>query len=117
VRYVLGAAGRLHEDFRPAPDGFIAVRARQVLSEAVDLLERICDDTLLGAIADGTFGLMKRPAHGGRGFDGVARRAEGYHNPVGDLLQAPTRREPRGASERPGPFAHAPSDASTGGPR
>ena len=27
VRYVLNAAGRLHEDFRPASDGFIAGRA------------------------------------------------------------------------------------------
>ena len=40
VRYVLNAAGSLHEDFRPAPDGFIAQRARQVLGEAIDLLER-----------------------------------------------------------------------------
>ena len=28
VRYVLDAAGGLAEDFRPAPDGFIAERAR-----------------------------------------------------------------------------------------
>ena len=28
VRYVMNAAGNLHEDFRPAPDGFIAKRAR-----------------------------------------------------------------------------------------
>ena len=37
------AAGDLHEDFHPAPDGFIANRARQVLGESVDLLERIVD--------------------------------------------------------------------------
>ena len=41
VRYVMDAAGNLHEDFRPAPDGFIAQRARQVLGETIDLLERI----------------------------------------------------------------------------
>jgi beta-lysine 5,6-aminomutase alpha subunit len=86
VRYVLRAAGRLSEDFRPAPDGFIATRARQVLSEAVELLERICDDTLLRAIADGTFGLMKRPPHGGRGYDGVFPHAAGYYNPASELL-------------------------------
>ena len=43
VRYVLDATGDLHEDFRPAPDGFIANRARQVLGETVDLLEAIVD--------------------------------------------------------------------------
>ena len=75
VRYVLDATGDLHEDFRPAPDGFIAQRARQVLGESIDLLERIVDrrDGLLDAIADGTFGLMRRPADAGRGLDGVAQ--------------------------------------------
>ena len=87
VRYVLDAAGGLAEDFHPPPDGFIATRARQVLSEAVDLLERIVDDGLLNAIGDGTFGLMKRPADSGKGLAGVAKRAPGYLNPAIDLLE------------------------------
>jgi len=87
VRYVFNAAGNLREDFRPAPDGFIATRARQVLGEAVDLLDRIVDDTLLSAIGDGTFGLMKRPADAGRGLDGVVRKSSGYLNPATDLLE------------------------------
>jgi len=87
VRYVLDAAGGLAEDFRPPPDGFIATRARAVLAEAVDLLEEIVDDTLLNAIADGTFCLMRRPADAGKGLDGVARRADGFVNPAIDLLE------------------------------
>ncbi|WP_242001860.1 lysine 5,6-aminomutase subunit alpha [Kribbella steppae] len=87
VRYVLGAAGNLHEDFRPAPDGFIAQRARQVLGESVELLEEIVDDGLLNAIGDGTFGLMKRPQDAGRGLDGVARRSSEYYNPATELLE------------------------------
>jgi beta-lysine 5,6-aminomutase alpha subunit len=87
VRYVLDAAGGLAEDFAPPPDGFIQTRARQVLAEAVELLERVVDDTLLDAIADGTFGLMRRPADAGKGLDGVARRADGYLNPAIDLLE------------------------------
>ena len=90
VRYVLGAAGNLHEDFHPAPDGFIAQRAHRVLAETIDLLERIAEEPgrapLLEAIADGTFGLMKRPADAGRGLDGVARKAPGYVNPASELL-------------------------------
>jgi methylmalonyl-CoA mutase cobalamin-binding subunit len=77
VRYVLGAAGGLAEDFRPAPDGFVATRARQVLSEAVELLGTIADDGLLPAIASGTFGITKRPADGGKGLDGVVPHADG----------------------------------------
>ncbi len=99
VRYVLNAAGNLHEDLQPAPDGFIVQRARQVLAEAIDLLERIVDDTaggsggssprvaLLEAIADGTFGLMRRPAAGGKGHDGVVKRAPGYYNPASEVLE------------------------------
>ncbi|WP_223198475.1 lysine 5,6-aminomutase subunit alpha [Solihabitans fulvus] len=88
VRYVLGAAGALAEDFRPAPDGLIVTRAKQVLGEAVDLLERIVDDGLLNAIADGTFGLMKRPADRGKGVDGVVEKADGYCNPASELLES-----------------------------
>jgi beta-lysine 5,6-aminomutase alpha subunit len=86
VRYVLNAAGSLREDFRPAPDGLIVKRAHQVLGEAVDLLERIVDDGLLNAIADGTFGLMKRPPTGGKGADGVIEKATGYRNPAVEEL-------------------------------
>jgi beta-lysine 5,6-aminomutase alpha subunit len=87
VRYVLDACSGLTEDFRPPPDGFIATRARQVLSEAVELLERLVDDGLLNAIGDGTFAGMRRPPDGGRGLDGVIRRADGYLNPAIDLLE------------------------------
>ena len=91
VRYVLNAAGNLHEDFVPRPDGFIVQRANQVLGESIDLLERILAHPsktgLLDAIADGTFGLMKRPADAGRGLDGVAVKAPGYVNPATDILE------------------------------
>jgi beta-lysine 5,6-aminomutase alpha subunit len=87
VRYVLEATGDLHEDFHPAPDGLIVQRAHQVLGESVELLERIVDDGMLTAIADGTFGLMKRPADRGRGLDGVAEKASGYYNPASELLE------------------------------
>jgi beta-lysine 5,6-aminomutase alpha subunit len=87
VRYVLDATGDLHEDFRPEPKGFVAQRARQVLGESVDLLERIVDDTLLEAIADGTFGLMRRPADAGRGLDGVAKKSSAYYNPSSEFLE------------------------------
>ncbi len=95
VRYVLDACGNLHEDFRPAPNGFIAQRARQVLAEAVELLERICAGEhgrgLLDAIADGTFGLMRRPADGGRGLDGVVAKSPLYVNPATEILEAGPR--------------------------
>ncbi|TCP50949.1 beta-lysine 5,6-aminomutase alpha subunit /D-lysine 5,6-aminomutase alpha subunit [Tamaricihabitans halophyticus] len=88
VHYVRNAAGNLREDFRPAPDGFIAKRAQQVLGEAVDLLGRITEDGLLDAIGNGTFGLMKRPADGGKGAGGVVAKDDGYHNPAIDFFES-----------------------------
>ena len=87
ARYVRNAAGKLAESFRPEPGGFIDRRASQVLGEAVELLRRIGDGGLLNAIADGTFGITKRPADGGRGLDGVVAKADGYFNPASDILE------------------------------
>src|SRR3954451_6626923 len=89
VRYVRDACAGLGEDFVPARDGFVAERARQVLGESVDLLERIADEGLFEAIADGTFGITKRPETGGKGLDGVVAHADGYYNPATEILEQP----------------------------
>jgi beta-lysine 5,6-aminomutase alpha subunit len=91
VRYVRDAAGRLGESFVPAPGGFIEQRAQRVLGESVALLRRISDEGLLTAIADGTFGITKRPADGGRGLDGVISRADDYFNPASEILEGGER--------------------------
>src|SRR5438270_3428148 len=95
VRYVRSACAGLAEDFRPAPDGFVAGRARQVLGESVELLERIADEGLFDAIARGTFGVTSRPATGGRGLEGVVHQAAGYLNPATDLLEQTAQRGTR----------------------
>jgi beta-lysine 5,6-aminomutase alpha subunit len=59
-----------------------------VLGESIDLLRTIGSQGLLNAIAEGTFGVTRRPADGGRGLDGVIERAEGYYNPASDMLEA-----------------------------
>jgi len=91
VRYVRNAVGGLAEDFHPAPGGLIRRRAAQVLDEAVDLLEEIHGrgrNGLFDAIADGTFGEMRRPRDAGRGLDGVVKKAPGYLNPASEILEA-----------------------------
>jgi beta-lysine 5,6-aminomutase alpha subunit len=110
VRYVRDAAGRLGESFVPAPGGFIERRATDVLAESIGLLRRICDEGLLNAIADGTFGITRRPADGGRGLDGVIGRAERYFNPASDILEA-------GNADLPGNAARQPATAETGAAR
>jgi beta-lysine 5,6-aminomutase alpha subunit len=87
VRYVLRAAGNLHEDFAPAPGGFIRRRAATVLGEAVESLERVADEGLLAAIAAGTFAGVRRRPDRGRGRDGVAAHEPDYYNPATDILE------------------------------
>ncbi|USQ78183.1 lysine 5,6-aminomutase subunit alpha [Ornithinimicrobium faecis] len=94
VRYVLNSAGGLVEDFHPPRDGFIQTRARHVLGEAIALMDEMSTrpptrgwSPLLEAIADGTFGHMKRPADQGKGLEGVARKADDYDNPATTLLE------------------------------
>ena len=31
---------------------------------------------------------MKRPAHGGKGLDGVAKKSSAYYNPASEILEA-----------------------------
>jgi beta-lysine 5,6-aminomutase alpha subunit len=89
VRYVLEAAGNLHEDFAPPKGGFIDRRAHAVLTDAMQLLERIADHPqgLIQAIADGTFGITKRSPDGGKGLDGVVVKAADHHDPATELLE------------------------------
>jgi beta-lysine 5,6-aminomutase alpha subunit len=92
VRYVRDACAGLVEDFHPPRDGFIATRARQVLSESIELLEQIADEGLFEAIADGTFGVTRRPADRGKGLDGVVAHEAGYFNPASDILEEASAR-------------------------
>jgi beta-lysine 5,6-aminomutase alpha subunit len=87
---VLNSAGNLAEDFHPPKGGFIDRRADTVLREAVDLLGRIADhpEGLIQAIADGTFGITRRPADGGKGLDGVVELGPDAYNPALELLEA-----------------------------
>jgi beta-lysine 5,6-aminomutase alpha subunit len=98
IRYVRAAAGRLGLSF--APDSFVVERAHQVLAEAVSLLRRISTEGLLNAIADGTFGAARRPPAGGHGLDGVVTRADGYFNPVTEILDGTDEGAPPLASPR-----------------
>ncbi|MFA1547128.1 lysine 5,6-aminomutase subunit alpha [Actinomadura chokoriensis] len=100
VRYVRDACGNLAEDFMPRPDGMLVQRAKQVLSESVELLERIADDGLLNAIAEGTFGVTRRPPDGGKGLDGVVPRADGYFNPAIEILDTENPHAARTGAEQ-----------------
>ena len=102
VRYVLNAAAGCTRTSYRRRAGSSSTRARQVLAEAIELLERIVDDTLLNAIADGTFGIMKRPADRGKGLDGVAKQERRLLQPGDRDPRRPARDREAGVTARAG---------------
>ena len=95
VRYVMNAAGNLHEDFRPGARRLHrAAGPPGARRDDRPAAARSCDDTdaagdppLLAAIADGTFGLMKRPADRAAASRAWRSKASDYYNPATEILE------------------------------
>ncbi len=85
--YTFTAARHLSEELRWDPEGRVVRRAKQVLSEARDLLRTVQAEGLFSAIARGVFADVRRPETGGRGLAGVLRRDGDYLNPILSALE------------------------------
>jgi beta-lysine 5,6-aminomutase alpha subunit len=88
VDYVFNYARDLGEEIQFKPGGIINTRAQDVLRQAHELLMRIVDVGMFGAIEDGTFGDVRRRIDGGRGADGIIAISEDYFNPMLEVLRA-----------------------------
>ena len=84
ARYVMNTARSFGDEIEIKPGGKIERRASEVLSGAVRILDAVAQRGLMSAIEDGTFADVKRPRDGGRGYDGVFAKAEGYWNPFAE---------------------------------
>jgi beta-lysine 5,6-aminomutase alpha subunit len=87
VDYVFNYARDIGDEIQFRPGGIVQARAREVLSQAHELLERIADVGMFRAIEDGTFGDVRRRIDEGRGIDGIVATEEGYFNPTVELMQ------------------------------
>ncbi len=87
VNYVFNAARDLGEEIEFRPAGIVQTRAREVLRRAHELLERIAEVGMFGAIEDGTFGDVRRRIGEGRGRGGIVETDDGYFNPAVELMQ------------------------------
>ena len=89
--YVFNYARHMGQDLDWKPDGIVATRARRVLDEAVELLEKVHADGLVTAIGRGEFADVKRAPDGGKGLSGVFERSPDYFNPVMTRLETLNR--------------------------
>jgi beta-lysine 5,6-aminomutase alpha subunit len=85
--YVLGGAGGLAGELVFEPGGTVERRAAQVLEECRQMLQKVAEIGMFGAIEAGMFADTVRTRTGGKGLDGVVERAPGYVNPLSDALE------------------------------
>lgn len=86
ARYVFGGAATLAGELHFEPGGEVERRAAQVLEECRQMLRKISEVGMFGAIEAGMFADTVRTRGGGKGLDGVVRKDPVYVNPIVDLL-------------------------------
>jgi beta-lysine 5,6-aminomutase alpha subunit len=84
--YVFGGASGLAGELMFQEGGLVERRAAQVLEDCRLTLGKVAEIGMLEAIEAGMFADTVRTKRGGKGLDGVRRRAPAYVNPIGDLL-------------------------------
>jgi beta-lysine 5,6-aminomutase alpha subunit len=87
VDYVFNFARDVGAEIQFKPGGLIQTRASDVLRQAHELLGRIAEVGMFGAIEDGTFGDVRRSIDEGRGIDGIVPVDERYFNPTLEVMR------------------------------
>ncbi|HYZ11786.1 MAG TPA: lysine 5,6-aminomutase subunit alpha, partial [Actinomycetota bacterium] len=85
ARYTVRTARNVAAEWWPPPEGRIAARANEVLSEAVTLLRRVEERGLFESIRAAEFADTSRSPDGGHGLEGVVPIEEEYVNPFLEL--------------------------------
>jgi beta-lysine 5,6-aminomutase alpha subunit len=81
AQYIFKAVKDLGMNIQLSPDSFINQRANLVLRQATEFLEKVAEEGLFNAMAQGDFAEIKRPESGGKGISGVFERDPEYFNP------------------------------------
>ncbi len=86
AEYIFRTMADLGDEIEFKEDGIIRSRAKEVLEKAADLLKEIEKAGLFATLEEGKFADIKRPRDGGKGFDGVFEKQEGYYNPFIEMM-------------------------------
>ncbi len=86
AKYIFNGAKDLGDEIIFKPDGKIMKWAEKVLDDTLAHLEMINSKGLISAIGERAFAEVKRTETGGKGLDGVIRRAPNYLNPFFEIL-------------------------------
>jgi len=86
ARYIATAMADLGDEIEFRDGGLMEQRARNVLSQALELLQGIRRDGLFRTLEEGRFAGIKRSMESGKGLSGVIEKAKNYSNPFVPLL-------------------------------
>ncbi len=87
AKYVMNNMAAFFDEIEFKKNGIIAGRAKDVLDQTIEFLKTVKEKGLFNSIEDGLFADVKRDKAGGKGFDGVIKKADDYWNPVEDFLE------------------------------
>lgn len=87
AKYIFGNMKSIGDEVEFKDGGIVKTRARQVLDNAISLLENIVHEGLFNALEKGMFADVKRPKNGGKGLDGVCQKSTNYMNPFINLMK------------------------------
>ncbi len=93
AKYIFNNLENLGDEISFKPNGIIETRAKDVLTEAAELLKEIEKKGLFQAITEGIFAGIKRPIDGGKGLDGVFAKDKNYYNPIIELMKKELKME------------------------
>lgn len=87
AKYIFNNMRSIGEDLEFKEGGIVRSRAKLVLDNAIDLLEKMTSEGLFNALEKGIFGDVKRSRTGGKGLSGVAAKSNNYMNPFINLMK------------------------------
>ena len=87
AKYIFKNMKSIGDEVEYKENGIIRNRAKEVLNNAVELLEVLQNDGLFNALEQGKFAAVKRPNTGGKGLAGVVERGANYSNPFVELMK------------------------------
>ena len=87
AKYILNNMKSIGDEMEFKENGIIRNRAKEVLDNAIALLEQMTSEGLFNALEKGIFGDVKRSRVGGKGLDGVVEKGANYMNPFINLMK------------------------------
>ncbi|MEG2666601.1 MAG: lysine 5,6-aminomutase subunit alpha, partial [Bacteroidales bacterium] len=87
AKYIFNNMKDIGEEMEFKQGGIIQSRAKEVLQDALALLQKIENEGLFTALEKGIFADIKRPQNGGKGLAGVSEKQADYENPFIQLMK------------------------------